>query len=71
MVECGFGIVCNKWRIFYCVIDTFPYFSDVTVKTCWILYKFVCQRDGFQFQNTLYECPLDSIKATGNRSNVT
>jgi hypothetical protein len=71
MVECGFGIVCNKWIIFHCVIDTCSYFCYVTVKTCWILYIFVRQRDGFQFQNTFYECPLESIKATGNRSNVT
>ena len=43
----------------------------LTVKTCRILHNFVRQRDGLQFQGTLYECPLESIKAVGNRGNVT
>jgi hypothetical protein len=71
MVECVFGILCNKWRIFHCAIDFCPEFSDVIVKTCCILHNFFRQRDGFQFQHTLYECPLESIKAVGTRSNVT
>jgi len=28
-------------------------------------------RDGFHFQDTSYECPLDSIKTVGTRGNVT
>jgi hypothetical protein len=24
MVECAFGILCNKWRIFHCAIDVCP-----------------------------------------------
>jgi hypothetical protein len=70
-VECAFGIPCNKWRIFHSAIDVRPDFSDVIVKTCCILHNFVHQRDGFQFHDTLYECPLDSIKAVGIRGNVT
>ena len=46
-------------------------FYDVIVKTCCILHNFVCQRDGFQFQNTLYECPLESTKAVVGRGKVT
>jgi hypothetical protein len=41
------------------------------VKTCYTLHNFVRQRDGFQFQDSLYECPLESIKAVGNGGNVT
>ena len=52
MVECAFGIVCNKWRIFHCATDVCPDFCDVTVKTCCILHYFR-QRDGLQFQDTL------------------
>jgi hypothetical protein len=33
MVECAFGTVCNKWRIFHCAIDVCPDFYDETVKT--------------------------------------
>jgi hypothetical protein len=71
MVECAFGILCNKWRIFDHAIDVCPDFCDVIVKTCCILHNFIHQRDGFQFQDTLYECPLNSIKAVGTTGNVT
>ena len=71
MVECAFGIVCNKWRTFHRAIDVRPDFSHVTVKPCCILHSFVRQRDGFQLQDTLYECPLEAIKAVGSRGNVT
>jgi hypothetical protein len=60
MVECAFGIVLNKWRIFHRAIDVCPDFCDVIVKTCCIPYSFVRQRDGFQFQDALYEWPLES-----------
>jgi len=68
---CAFVIVYNKWRIFRLATDVCPNFCDVTVITCCILHNFVRQRDGFQFQSTLYECPLESIKAVANISNVT
>ena len=71
MVECAFGILCNKWRIFHRANDIRPDFCDVIVKTCCILCNFVRQRDGFQFQDTLYEYLLESIKAVGTRGNVT
>jgi hypothetical protein len=71
MVECAFGILCNKWRILHRAIDVRPDFCDVTVKTCLILHNFVRQRDGFQFQDTLYECPLESMKTVGTRGTVT
>ena len=41
------------------------------VKTCCILHDFVHQGDGFQFQCTLYEFPLESIKAVSNRGTIT
>jgi hypothetical protein len=70
-VECALGIVCNKWRVFHCAIDVCPDVYDVTVKTCCILHNLFRQKDGFQFQDTLYERPLESIKAVGNRGVVT
>jgi hypothetical protein len=39
MVECAFGILCNKWRIFHCAIDVCPDIWDVIVKTCCILHN--------------------------------
>ena len=61
IVECAFGIVCNKWRIFHRAIDVSPDFCDVLVKTCCIQHNFFRQSDGLQFQGALYECPLESI----------
>jgi hypothetical protein len=69
-VQCTFGVLRNRWRIFHHTIDVCPDFCDVIVKTCGILHNIVCQRDSFQFQDTLYECPLESIKAVGTRGNV-
>ena len=71
MVECAFGVLCNKWRIFHRAIDVRPDFCYVIVKTCCVLHSFVRQRDGLQFQDTLYECPLESVKAVGTAGNVT
>ena len=71
MVECAYGRVCNKWRIFRRAIDVCPVFCDVIVKTCCILHNFLRQRDGFQFRDALYEWPLENIKAVGTRGNVT
>jgi len=70
MVEFAFDIMCNKWRIYQCAIDVRPDFYNVIVKTCCILHNFVFQRDGFQFQDTLQECILESITAVGTRGNV-
>jgi hypothetical protein len=53
MVACAFGILCNKLRIFHRVIDVYPDFCDVIVKTCCILHNLVRQGDDFQFQDTL------------------
>ena len=52
-------------------IDVCPDFCDVTVKTRCTLHNFVRQRDGLQVQDTLYECPLESVQAVGSRDNVT
>jgi hypothetical protein len=71
VVECAFGIVCNKWRIFHRAVDVCLDFCNVTVKTYCILHSFICQRDSIQLQDTLYECSLESIKAVGNRGNIT
>ncbi|GFG40228.1 hypothetical protein Cfor_09816 [Coptotermes formosanus] len=71
MVEYAFGVLCNKWRIFHGAIDVRPDLCDVIVKTCCILHNFVRQKEGFQFQDTLFECPLDSVEAVGTRDNVT
>jgi len=41
MVECAFGILCNKWSTFHRAIDIRQDLCHVTVETCCILHNFV------------------------------
>ena len=51
-VECTFGILANKWRIFHSPILVQPDFIDTIVKACCILHNFVRKRDGINFEDT-------------------
>lgn len=70
MVECAFGILANKWRIFHRPIDVHPRFCDIIVKSCCTLHNFVRKKDGVQFEDTLHECGLSKIESVGTRSSV-
>jgi hypothetical protein len=70
MVECAFGILAKKWRIFHRPLDVTPQFYDSMVKAYCILHNFVCRNDGFQLEDTLYESNFESIQATGTRGNI-
>jgi len=67
IVEYTFGILANKWRIFHRPIDLKPDFSDNIVKACCVLHNYVRKNDGIQFDDTLYECPLESVEPVGTR----
>lgn len=64
MVECAFGILSSKWRIFFRPIDVEIHFCDSLVKACCVLHNFVRIKDGINFQDTLYECPLQSVSSS-------
>ncbi|XP_060880085.1 uncharacterized protein LOC132951996 [Metopolophium dirhodum] len=70
-VECAFGILANKWRVFHTPIHVGPDFIDKIVKACCILHNYVRSRDGFNFEhtlsNTLEEIEL-SRRGTGAHS---
>jgi hypothetical protein len=51
-VECTFGILSNKWRIFHRPIDVAVPFAVDIVKCC-VLHNFVRERDGYNFEDTL------------------
>lgn len=51
-VECAFGILANKWRIFHRPIDVSCDFADTIIKACCVLHNFVRQRDGYNFEDT-------------------
>lgn len=60
MVECTFGILCNKWRILHRPIDVNVEFCDKIVMACCILHNYVRVKDGIQFTDTAYECTLSN-----------
>jgi len=45
-VECGFGILNNKWRTFQRPLNVCPDFEVVIVKASVVLHNFVHERDG-------------------------
>ncbi|XP_045766197.1 protein ALP1-like [Maniola jurtina] len=47
-VECAFGIMANKWRIFHRPIDVSYDFATDIIKACCVLHNFVADRDGFR-----------------------
>lgn len=56
-VECTFGILANKWRIFHRPIDVREEFAIAIVQACCVLHNFVRDRDGYKFSDTLYVPP--------------
>ncbi|GFG34283.1 hypothetical protein Cfor_00525 [Coptotermes formosanus] len=67
-VECAFGILCNKWRVFHRAFVLHPDFADIVVKACCVLHSYVQPRDGVRFEDTPHECPLENIESFGTRS---
>ncbi|XP_041430603.1 protein ALP1-like [Xenopus laevis] len=53
MVECAFGILSNKWRVFHTAIQLEPDFVDNVIKAGCVLHNFVRLRDGYNYQDTL------------------
>ena len=62
--------LANKWRIFHRPIDVKPDFCDNIVKACCVLHDCVRKYDGIQFDDTFYECPLESVEPVGTSASV-
>ncbi|KAJ8889199.1 hypothetical protein PR048_008696 [Dryococelus australis] len=60
-VECGFGILRNKWRIFHRPINVQPDFAVDIVKACILLHNFVRDRDGFVIEDTTTITDLEDV----------
>lgn len=52
-VECAFGILSNKWRIFHKAMACDLKLAVRIVKVCCALHNFVRDRDGVRFEDTL------------------
>jgi hypothetical protein len=70
MVECTFGILANKWRIFHRAIGVKPDFFDSFIKVCCVLHNYARKNYGIRFEDTLYDCPLESVQPVGTRGSV-
>ena len=60
-VECAFGILTNKWRIFHRPLNVNMDFGISIVKACCVLHNYVRDRDGFQYDDTLSISGLENI----------
>lgn len=65
-VECTFGILSNKWRIFHRAIDVNVNFAVDIVKCCCVLHNFVHDRDGFNFDDSLTICGFEEFRGDTN-----
>lgn len=60
-VECTFGILSNKWRIFHRPINVNPDFAVDIVKACVVLHNFVRDRDGYETEDTITITGLEDL----------
>lgn len=74
-IECTFGILANKWRIFHRPLVVHREFAVAIIKACCILHNYVRERDGYKFEDTLYIPPTmegisPSQPSRGNRTST-
>lgn len=62
-IECTFGILNKKWRIFHRPINLQPDFAVDIVKACVVLHNFVQERDGYQFKDTTTITGFNDVSA--------
>jgi len=65
-VECSFGILTNKWRIFHRPINVQPEFAVKIVNACIVLHNFVLERDGYNDLDTMSITGLSDISDESN-----
>jgi len=52
IVECTFGILSNKWRIFHTSMTITPDFAMLVTKAACVLHNFVHARNGYCFEDS-------------------
>jgi hypothetical protein len=52
-VECAFGILTNRWRIFHRPVNVSPDLAVDIVKACTVLHNIVREKDGYNFEDIL------------------
>ena len=67
MVECTFGILANKWRIFHRPLDVNEDFCISIIKACCLLHNITRTHEGVEFEDELYKSNLNSVPVVGTR----
>lgn len=76
-IECTFGLLSNKFKIFNRPLNVSVEFSVDIVKACCVLHNFIRKRDGYNFSHTLTIAGLEhwrngeSLISIGRRSQIT
>lgn len=60
-IECTFGILSNKWRIFHRPLNVRIDFAVDIIKAACVLHNFVRDRDGFQYDDTLHVTGFENV----------
>ncbi|CAG9560773.1 unnamed protein product [Danaus chrysippus] len=60
-VECAFGILSNKLRIFHRPINVQPHFAVLIVNACIVLHNYVRDRDGYLVEDTTTITGLEDV----------
>ncbi|XP_072400625.1 uncharacterized protein [Diabrotica undecimpunctata] len=60
-VECAFGILSNKWRIFHRPINVQPHFAVLIVNACIVLHNYVRDRDRYLVEDTTTITGLEDV----------
>ena len=60
-MECAFGILSNKWRIFQRPLNVSLDFAVDIVKACVVLHNFVRENDGYKFEDALTVTGLEDL----------
>ncbi|XP_069358039.1 uncharacterized protein [Maniola hyperantus] len=69
-IECCFGILVNKWRIFHRPLNVDIKFAENIIKACCVLHNYVRLRDGYRYDHTLYETSLINLNTEAVRPNA-
>lgn len=70
-IECTFGILANKWRIFHRPINVNTDLINDIIKSACILHNFVRDKDGYSFEDSLNNPLTESIARDSVRRNNT
>lgn len=60
-IECSFGIMSKKWRVFQTSILVEPETAVAITKACCVLHNFVWRREGYDNEDT-QNCSMESIR---------